>query len=256
MNNATLEKLLGIAWPWSVLEVEVNDAENLLDVHVGLPRSGWLTMLRSVSRDGVRTFVWRHLGVGALRCRIRLDCPAEMPIPDGGWAGQDDSPFTHALSQRILILLGNGASLALVSSTFDVDPQEVWRFKRRLDTGRVGAAWSGEAAPAQNNAAPQRPAAPTATPTLGTEAEPQRATAGIDLPEVEHGIWRELLNGNLSIDIRNLGLQLLLARLRAQFAVARDEDTRNLKVLELRRYCEKNINVATREIQQIRAKAQ
>ncbi len=262
MNNATLEKLLGVSWPWSILSAEVDDAEHLLEVHIGLPRAGWLTMLRNVSRDGIRTFVWRHLGVGGLRCRIRLDCPVDMPLPEAAWAGQDDSPFSHALTQRLLILLGNGASLAVVSSVFDVDPQEVWRFKRRLDTGRVGASWTtSESAAPHTNAATPAPVTANSGPShsnttaVSSNDAPPRAAGG-ELPEAEHGIWRELLTGHMSIDIRNLGLQLLLARLRTQFAVARDEDTRSLKVLELRRYCEKNINVATREIEQIKARAQ
>lgn len=244
VDNATLEKLLEVSAPWSVVAANFDDRGHLVEVHIGLRRSSWFGAARTVRSRDARSLSWRHLGLAGRRCLVRLECPARERLPETAWAGPDDSPFTHALAQRLLILFGSGASLAVVSGVMDLDPEEVWRFKHRLDTGRLGANWNPADAPAMPGAA---------TVTARVEKAVSRAVS--DLPEAENGVWRELLAGKLSLDIRNLGLQLLLARLRTQFAVARDDDARTLKVLELRRYCEKNITVAAREIAQIRSRA-
>ncbi|GAC1634377.1 MAG: hypothetical protein NVS9B10_30420 [Nevskia sp.] len=244
MNNATLERLLEISAPWSLIGARFDDTERQLEVHVGIARSGWFGAMRGLRQDGLRSHSWRHLGLGAKRVRILLECPEGTAPPQAPWAGVEDSPFTAALSQRLLVLFGSGVSLAVASAVLDLDPQEVWRFKRRLDIGQLGA--SGHPADAQAEV----PAAPLSSPA----AEPQPA-APVDLPDADHGVWRDLLSGSLPLEIGNLGLQLFLARLRAQFALARDEDARSLKAHELRRYCEKNIKVVSREIAAIRSLA-
>lgn len=246
MNNATLQKLLDIEAPWSLIGARFDEQARQLEVHVGMARSGWFGAVRASRQDGVRSYSWRHLGLGARRVRILLECPAGTALPQVPWAGVEDSPFSAALSQRLLLLFGSGVSLPVASSVLDLDPEEVWRFKHRLDSGKLGAMTRpAEAAAALSLAASESTAPPAPPPP-----------PPVELPDAGHGVWRGLLSGSVPLEIGNLGLQLFLARLRSQFALARDEDARSLKAQELRRYCEKNARVVAREIAAIRRLAQ
>lgn len=243
MKFAVYEQLLGVAAPWAVTQVSFDPARKSLEVQISYQRgSGWFGARRAWS-GGTDRRAWRHLPLGEQRCSIRLERPVDVAVPEAPWSGPQDSPFTHSLGSRLLVLFGNGTSLTGVTAALDLDPQEVWRFKRGLDTGRLGGDWSS------------RPA--SEVPAVAASPLPQEISeAASNLPGADNPIWHDLLAGASRVEIRNLGLQLLLTRLRTQYRLASDDSVRSLKAHELRRYCEKNTRAAAHEVEQIRRYAQ
>ena len=72
------------------------------------------------------------------------------------------------------------------------------------------------------------------------------------MPDVTDPIWQELVEGKLPVDIRVLSLQLLLTRMRTQFATIDDRDVRLLKLRDLHRYVIRNERVLDYELAQLR----
>jgi hypothetical protein len=239
MNYAVVEKLLGVSYPWVIHQLHIDEAHKSVTVQIGHGRPGWFGARRAIAGNAIEKRSWQHVGLGTLKCLIQFDGPAGVSPPPMPWCGPVDSPFTNALSRQLLTLFANGATLSGVSGALELDPQDVWRFKRGLDTGRFGAGWDEAAVPGVAVAREAANAPEVADP----------------LPGVDNAIWHEILSGSASVEVRNLGLQLLLTRLRTQYRLASDDSVRSLKVHELRRYCEKNTQAASHEVEQIRRHA-
>lgn len=71
------------------------------------------------------------------------------------------------------------------------------------------------------------------------------------LPGLNDPRWMALLLGERDLDVRALGLRLLLSRLRGQARSLQDQETRMTKLEELHRFFEKNQAVLRHEISQL-----
>lgn len=71
------------------------------------------------------------------------------------------------------------------------------------------------------------------------------------LPEASDPLWLALIEGDTEIDVRVLGLRLLLVKLRTQLQNAGDDDLRMVKLVELHRYFSRNQLSLGHEIAQI-----
>ncbi len=76
-------------------------------------------------------------------------------------------------------------------------------------------------------------------------------TASFALPDASDPLWLALLQGERDLDVRALGLRLLLSRLRGQAKTLQNEEVRMLKLVELHRFFEKNQAVLRHEISQL-----
>ena len=73
-----------------------------------------------------------------------------------------------------------------------------------------------------------------------------------ELPEPSDPLWMALLDGRCELDVRVLGLRLLLAKLRTQIQALSDDEVRMLKLVELHRYFTRHQSALGHEIAQIR----
>lgn len=71
------------------------------------------------------------------------------------------------------------------------------------------------------------------------------------LPAATDPLWMELLQGQRALEVRALGLKLLLAKLRHQIAQIQDDELRMVKLVELHRYFERNQAMLGHELAQI-----
>ncbi|MEK8052646.1 hypothetical protein AACH10_20520 [Ideonella sp. DXS22W] len=71
------------------------------------------------------------------------------------------------------------------------------------------------------------------------------------LPAVTDPLWMELLQGQRALEVRALGLKLLLSKLRNQIDVIHDDEVRMVKLVELHRYFERNQAMLGHELAQI-----
>ena len=149
-------------------------------------------------------------------------------------------PFTRALDRQILSLLNEGVSMNGVCAILDLPVAEVWRYRYALDHGRH-AVTSTEAQPASvvnpDSAAP--PVVPPAAPISSR------------VPDLDDPVWQRLMDGTLALDVRVLGLQLLLSRTRSQVALIADEEVRRMKLRDLHRYFVKNERMLVHELRQL-----
>ena len=235
MNYESIENLLGVTSPWIVHDIHVNKTYNRCEIRIGMAKTGWFGTRKAVQNFDGHHKVWRHLNLGNLRCNIRVDYPAGGVLPDAPWCGDNRAPFSHALGNQIVSLLSEGLSLGTIARILELDADLLWQFKHGVDTGKWGSSAKilGAAKKAENSE--------------GIPEEPPVNT----LPPVSAAVWRELLAGTKVLDMRNLGLRLLLTRLRQQYSMAQDEEVRQMKVQQLRQYFEKNAGSAVYEIEQL-----
>jgi hypothetical protein len=221
--------LLRLDEPWTVTRCETHRALRRQDLWVALeePR-GWFGLGRRPPRP-TESRSWRHLNFGDWQVHLHVTLPQGADLSRLAWAGERDQPFTRALSQQIFALLKAGCSFQAAGDLLEVPQADVWRFRYFLDHGR----WSGAEPPPTQLA-----------PAPGGED---------DLPAANDPVWLAVLEGRLQLDVRALGLKLLLTRLRAQLDLIPDKEVRQLKVHEFHRYFSKNRHLLAFELDQIRA---
>ena len=176
---------------------------------------------------------WRHANLGDWQVYVHVLAPANADLARQPWAGEAGLPFTRALNQRVFAFLREGCSLQSICTLLDLPIAELWRFRYAMDSGRWGL---------ERNAAVH-------PPPVGRDVE---ASNDPDIPDVADPVWAAVLEGGRQLDVRVLGLKLLLTRLRSQFELISDAEVRTLKRQELHRYFVKNKRLLAHERDQIR----
>lgn len=237
-----LESLLQIETPWALLDYRIQPATRRCDVWIGLrPMRAWFGARRSPPLDPERR--WRHLNAMGLQVWVHAALPVGADFSGISWAGDDDMPFSHAMTTQIFALMEEGATLEGICRLFDIQLQDVWKYKYALDRGRAGR--TGVSAP--TTPSPR----PIPTQILAAAA----AEHDGPIPDVSHPVWAQLAEGQRSLDIHLLSLKLLLNRVRGQFAIIEDDDVRMLKVRELHRFFVRNARLLNHELEQLREAA-
>ncbi len=216
--------LLELEAPWLVRDVRVSPAKSRVELWIDTenPKHSWW-FSRQKQRDGLET-TWRHVNFGDYRVIMHarqqalIDSPppahhATFPERDGALvSGAMESLLRQAL------MLGNDEA-ALVK-LFDVSPNEVGQVRRTLGQ-------------------------------LATVQKPQKVDGGATLPSLGHPNWGRLLDGEIQLNIRNLGLQMLLHRLQMQLREQDDPQSRYARIEELRGYFVKYHRLIRHEIGQL-----
>lgn len=248
------QQLLRIEAPWTVLDSRADDFRRRYDLSIAVdtPR-GWFGRPRGKPQAPAQQVSWRHVNFGDWEIHLHVAVPANADLSALSWAGEGDLPFTRALSQQVFAFLREGSSLQSICTLLNLPIAELWRFRYAIDSGRWAA---GE------GTAPAHDPRPTPAPVGQDPADrsPAGASAGgaaaggaheDGIPDLTDPVWSALLQGSHQIDIRVLGLKLMLARLRAQFALISDDEVRILKLHELHRYFVKNRHLLAHELSQL-----
>jgi hypothetical protein len=218
------ERILGIEAPWCITKTKQDINRQRVDIWIGERETGrWFRTLPGNWTSSGEEQVWQHLGIGGFRTYIHAAPDAREMDEGRPWMGRKDLPFTHALTQRILELIGERTTYGVVCGLLNVDLEDVWRLKHSLDGGSLQAP---APAPVPTFRVPEiHAAAATATP----EAE-----SGI--PAAEDPVWHRVISNENEIQIRQLGLKLLISRVRSQYVHADSDEIRNMRRRELRKY--------------------
>lgn len=230
--------VLSIDDPWQVKGVEVNEGGLRMDIRVGFHSSSraWLSQqhTRICSKCSAKlrinknseTKVWRHTNLGPLQTHVHV------PIPEGlgcNWSqcpvmspwGDPASPFTTALQKQVTHALEHSDSVQSVCRLLDVRMEDLKRYDQVLS--RMGARR-------------ERAAINAAIPGAVDNVVPRAATTAGNIPDVSHPKWQQLMNGEVTIDVKALGLQMLLARFRMTMLLDLTEQEKRMKLGELRNY--------------------
>jgi hypothetical protein len=237
---SVIAALLGVTAPWSVTEVRVTDrAARLISVHIDqheAPGRFWTTRKNAPVEHWLR---WAHINMAGVRCEIVLGLRGGQQVPHAGWSGQVDSPFTHGLSRLAMDLLLEGATMDQLCRMLQVPFADLWKFKFRLDQGTTRVAGSATASAA---------AAPA---MVVNKFEAARADEVACLPPQDSPVWLVLLLGRLELDVRTLGLKLLLAKLQREARMHDDADLYAQAAQSLHRYFAKNLSLLAHEVAQL-----
>lgn len=236
-----LRKLLQIEEPWTVTESLLDAARRRHDIWISLetPR-GWFGLGRAKAPPSAPPVSWRHVNFGDWEVHVHVAAPPSADLSHQPWTGDADLPFSRALTRQVFAHLREGCSLQSICALLRLPIADLWRFRYALDSGR----WSAAGMPPPGEA----PAA--GAPSAGDA--PAREQGDPDVPDPADPVWIALLDGSLPIEIRALGLRLLLTRLRAQFELIADAEVRSLKLQECRRYFLKNKHLLAHELAQLR----
>ncbi|WP_228720799.1 hypothetical protein [Nitrogeniibacter mangrovi] len=218
-----------LAAPWQVLKLRHDENARRYDIWVGVeaPRQ-WFGFVRRGPEVPVEHYSWRHVNFGDWRVHLHVALPVGSTLEGLPWAGEFDMPFSNQLARQIFALLKADVSLQRICDLLDLPVSELWRFRYALDTGRLNV---GEIAP---------------------EAIKVDEATDSDIPSLDDPVWAALVDGKLEIDIRVLGLKLMLSRLRAQMEKITDAEIRDLKLQEFQRYFAKNKQMLSHELAQLR----
>jgi hypothetical protein len=251
LDRFVLKSMLRIEQPWAVQAYRFDARRNRLDVTVGIemPRA-WFGFSRAAAPGDTEIHQWRHVNLAGWHTHLRVSVPPGMRLPRAAWCGDADHPFTSGLAQRVFVLFNEGLTLRSVCAVLEIPLDEVWKYRYLLDSGKAGS-----------DGAQMRPAAsPAAMPDSVSAAAKQALAEEVirheGLPDPSDPVWQGLIEGQFDIDIRLLGLKLLLAKVRSQLDVIRDEQVRMLKLGEIYRYFARNVRALDHEIEQLRRRAQ
>jgi hypothetical protein len=238
-DSELLQQVLNVGKAWQVTRVAADSEAQVLDVWIAArpQRTGWFTRARPEAGGPER--VWRHTNVGVWRCMIHVRATDDQRPQLVPWCGDAEMPFTRALSRQIAALLVDGVKIPTICNLLDVPLNDLWKFKFNLDAGKTGL---GLAAPAR---------AETARGEVATTAGTAPAPAGAAVPDMTHPVWERLLEGNLEIEVRVLGLKLLLTKLRDQMRAIDDVEVRMLKIHEIHRYFSRHAKTLGHELAQL-----
>lgn len=238
-DHHLLEQLLELHEPWEIRHVRTDIHARRCEVEVGLaaPRA-WFGFTRKPAAQAVLRGEWRHLNLAGFRYVVRVLAPASVDLDRYDWSGEPGQPFTRAMSARLTRLLAEGISLDGICRLFGVDPGEIWRLKRQIES--------------RSNRLAAGPEAGETAAAAGLAVAPDTVSG---LPPADDPVWGRLAGGDISIDIGVLSLKLLLTRVRSQYEAMPDEESRRLKARELHRFFVKNLRMLGAELEQLRANA-
>jgi hypothetical protein len=232
----------GIASPWRVTQVKTDPVAKMLHLwitrhplpEVAAKKRHWFGMLlntappnrppSSTTPQGPE-MQWRHLNSMDYACLIHTTDVLEEPHHNLPWLGQKGMPFTNRMGKHITACVSKGVELATVAQLFDVSYADLWKFKFAIDQGST-----------------PMPAASGNT-----------SAAALRLPEPSHPMWEQLVAGDIQIDIKTLGFQLLLSKLRQQINLHPTPEVKTVKLRELHRYMVRNAHSLSNELQQLQS---
>lgn len=217
-----LRKLLQVEAPWSVDRVKVDGDGKELHVYLVAGKS-WFgkTVL---SRPKMR---WRHINIGAFRTYIHATLPdGSHELQGHSFLGGIDSDFTQGLAQRVTECLEAGLGYRQVCDLLAIDVYLAWQIRHTIGEGQLGNA---------------EDLSDKSTKDLSQQK----------IPPTGDPVWFRLLESEESIDVRLLGLRLLLARCRLEFPELASNDAKIMRINTVRRFFIKHEKQLRHEISQL-----
>ena len=248
--NNFLEKLLGIASPSHISKLQLVSKNNTLHIWVRsnkgfFDRTGSLSCPDCKEASGnkyaIHDLTWHHLKVGQYNTEIhasvpiyKKNCGLKNCNMTKHWLAPAKLKLSYALSHEIIELISNDVSYSAICKYFNIPLDEVWAVKHQFETGNLKID-TGKIASSKKKK--------TEIPTI-------EVTDDI-LPPSSDMVWHKLLEGGSSFATDSLSLKFMLTRVKGRLAVMPDEESRRIKINELRQFFLKHERVLGKEISQI-----
>lgn len=217
-DRALFARLLGVELPWQVTEALVNEATLTVTLRMELPPPRGRLFSRPPKAPVRHLLRWEHVALGGMRCKVTAAIRDGNLLPKAAWTAEAGQPYSRALQRQIMDLLLAGATPEQLVVLLRLPYADLWRYKFRLDEGV-------------------------------TRLSP--AAAGARLPAADAPIWTALLLGRAKLDVRTLGLRLLLTKLHQEASLHGDTDLHRQTARQLHRYFDRSQAVLQYEIGQL-----
>lgn len=241
----------GIPHPWRATQYRIDEVAAM--VHVWITRQpqanvkkkrSWFglvtTMVQAIAEapvDGPE-MQWRHLNCMNFTCQIHTCDALDERHFDLPWFGQPGLPFSNRLSRQVFACLKQGLEIPAICDIHNIPFADLWKFKHALDQGQVKFEYTADTASRQT-----------------ARLSPSAASSG-GIPAVDDPVWEGLITGKLNIQIKTLGLQLILTKLRQQVSLQQNDEVKWLKLRELYKFVERNQRILGDELDQLRELSQ
>lgn len=219
MEEHTLfARLLGVAPPWQVTEVLISEASQTVTLRVELPPPRGGLFSRRPAAPVRQLLRWEHVALAGMRCKVMVALRGGNVLPQAAWTAEADQPYTRGLQRQIMDLLLAGATPEQLAVLLRLPFADIWRYKFRLDQGQT---------------------------------KPSPVAPAPRLPAADAPVWTALLLGRAALDVRTLGLRLLLTKLQREASLHGDADLHRQAARELHRYFDRSQAVLRHEIGQL-----
>jgi hypothetical protein len=159
-------------------------------------------------------------------------------IPISVWTGDGDEPYTRGLQREILDLLMAGATVEQLSVLLRLPFADLWRYKFRLDQGQGAKATAVAPAPSAGQF---------------TRSDVSTTATASNIPAESDPTWMAVLLGRMKLDVRMLGLRLLLAKLQREAQLHGDADLHRQAAGGIYRYFVRSQSQLKHELEQVAA---
>lgn len=251
-SNQWLQAAAGIAAPWRIVNFQFDPMAKML--HLWLTRHPQQEVKRGFFRRkiptpppitavdsvlGAQEMRWRHLNCMDYTCMIHTTDVLELRHHQLPWLGKPGQPFTNRMMKHIAASVNKGTDLSVVADLLGVEFSDVWKVKFAIE--RKGDTMNKAMDAPMLSAPPPQPLSP---PSASVETD--------ILATISYAVWEKLIRGELNIQIKLLGFQLLLTKLRSQVAEQPTPDVIELKIREMLRFMVRNSRSLEYELAQIR----
>ncbi len=237
-DHSAIAELLGVHAPWVVTGTQLSASSRVFTVVLEQQAPKARLFSKSAVAPIQGKYLWEHIAFGGWRCQIKLVLRQGGPIPAASWTGDGDEAYTRGLQRQILDLLMAGATVEQLSVLLRLPFADLWRYKFRLDQGQ--GAKTTPVAPAPN-AGPLPQAGGSSTAMAS------------NLPAESDPVWMAILLGRMKLDVRMLGLRLLLAKLKREAQLHGDEDLHRQAAGDIHRYFVRSQSQLRHELEQLAA---
>ena len=252
-SNQWLQAAAGISAPWRITNFQFDPMAKML--HLWLTRHPPQEVKKGFFKRwsqspppihavdsvlGAQGMRWRHLNCMDYACMIHTNDVLEPRHHQLPWLGKPGQPFTNRMVKHISGSVSKGTDLSVVADLLGVDFSDLWKVKFALE--RKGDALNKAMDAPMPSAPPLPPSESVESGLIGSDV----------LASINYAVWEKLIRGELNIQIKALGFQLLLTKLRSQVAEQPTPDVIELKVRELLRFMVRNARSLDHEMTQIR----
>lgn len=245
--NHLLGNLIGIKKPFSIKKAKITPENKKLRLWVTSERTlfnkkdiSFCPRCENLSNNifSMKNLTWYHLKVGgyiteitasipiyAVRCNTK-ECGLIEP-----WFSPPKSKLSYALTNEIIKLISQQINYSYICDYFKLPLNEIWAIKHQFDSGslKIDPRGSLKRIPDRNK------------------------NAGIKtiLPPSSQMVWKNILSKSSSFKTSSLSLKLMLTKIKTQVENMDDENSKDMKINELRYFFLKHKKVLRNEISQI-----
>jgi hypothetical protein len=231
-DTEILSQVLNLGDEWHVQLAEVDQPSNRIDITIGFgPAKKKSLFGRKKVASDIETVALRHLPIFGMRTFLHV--PQKGTVDSDKIWNPAGSKLTNEMEEFLIEILNNSKSNQATARISGITAAEVREVSERTGAGadNLADALSSVASAASSG---------TSQADEYTEIKSYELVEHSDVPAETHENWQRIISGDLPIQAKAVGLQMLLQRIRQDIANNPSEIARINSAKLLRQYFVKN----------------